>query len=231
MLGDLRQAHRDRWVATGATTRLLADRFLSWAVNSRLAPSDLTLAEHRRGTSRRVTALAQDQSIHRVVHVEDLTPRDRAAAILVLVFAQPIEKIVRLTRDDVSVIDEPVTVRLADPRHFPAGPARRPMAPARRRPGHAQTAAHPKSNWVFRGHSPGRPIAAATLRDRLRKLFGVRTARLGTLNEMSQLAPVAIIADPRLPPRHHRTSRHRLRGHVCRVHQCRQSGRCSHASA
>jgi hypothetical protein len=32
-----------------------------------------------------------------VVHTDELTPRDRAAAILVLVFAQQIEKVVRLT--------------------------------------------------------------------------------------------------------------------------------------
>ena len=51
MLGDLRQAHRySVGGRPGATTCLLADRFLSWAVNSRLAPSDLTLAKHRRGT-------------------------------------------------------------------------------------------------------------------------------------------------------------------------------------
>lgn len=64
-------------------------------------------------------------------------------------------------------------------------------------PGHNnQTAAHPNSRWVFRGHSPGQHINAMSLRDRLRRqLFGARAARLGTLHALTKLAPVAIVAE------------------------------------
>lgn len=194
-LSDLQQPHLDRWVVTGPSTRLIADRFLRWAINSRLVAADLTLPKHRRGTSPRLNAVEQDQALHQVVHAEDLTPRDRAAAILVLVFAQPIEKIVRLTWDDVTVTDDLVTVSLAGLAIALPDPLNDPWRRLAADPGHDQTAAHPNSNWVFRGHSPGRPIAAATLRERLRAVFGVRAARLGTLSELSQLAPVAIIAE------------------------------------
>lgn len=63
------------------------------------------------------------------------------------------------------------------------------------RPGQDQTAAHPQSNWVFRGYSPGRHLHAASLRARLRSVFATRAARLGTLHEFTKLAPVAIVAD------------------------------------
>lgn len=195
LLNDLQQAHLDRWVATGPTTRLLADRFLGWAISSRLVPSDLTLPKHRRGTSRRLNAVEQDQAIQQVVHAGDLTARDRAAAILVLVFAQPIERIAGLTWDEVTVADDLVTVRLADLAIALPDPLDLPWRQLAADPGHDQTAAHPSSNWVFRGHSPGRPVAAATLRESLRKVFSVRAARLGTLSELSRLAPVAIIAE------------------------------------
>jgi hypothetical protein len=49
--------------------------------------------------------------------------------------------------------------------------------------------------WVFRGASPGRHIDPGHLTTRLSKRFSTRAARLGTLHELTKLAPVAIIAD------------------------------------
>lgn len=57
------------------------------------------------------------------------------------------------------------------------------------------TAAHPNSHWVFRGYSPGRHIHPASLRTRLSGIFRTRAARLGTLHELTKLAPVAVIAE------------------------------------
>lgn len=54
----------------------------------------------------------------------------------------------------------------------------------------------PKSNWIFRGYSPGRQVDATHLRNRLRAVFSTRAARLGTLHELTKLAPVAILAEP-----------------------------------
>ena len=62
-------------------------------------------------------------------------------------------------------------------------------------PTHHQTSAHPNSNWVFRGGSPGRHLRASTLTQRLSATFSSRAARLGTLHELTKLAPVAIIAE------------------------------------
>jgi hypothetical protein len=48
----------------------------------------------------------------------------------------------------------------------------------------------------FRGYSPGQHIHAVSLRDRLRsRLVSTRAARLGTLHELTKLAPAAIIAE------------------------------------
>lgn len=194
-LSNVQQRHLDRWVATGPTTRLIVDRFLRWAIKSQLVASDLTLPKHRRGTSPRLGAEEQDQAIQRVVHTAELTPRDRAAAILVLVFAQQIEKVVRLTWDDVTVTSELVTVRLADLDIELPDPLDGPWRELAANPGNDQTASHPNSNWVFRGYSPGQHINAMSMRERLRRVFGTRAARLGTVHELTKLAPVAIIAE------------------------------------
>jgi integrase len=153
------------------------------------------MTPHRRGTSPKLSAREQDTALQRVVNPEQLNPRDRAAAILVLVFAQQIQDIVRLTWDDVTITDELVTVRLGElPIELPP-PLDQPWRQLAEQPGHDLTAAHPHSNWVFRGSSPGQPISADNLRNRLRGLFSARAARLGTLHELTKLTPVAITAE------------------------------------
>ncbi|MGX6509586.1 Fis family transcriptional regulator [Rhodococcus sp. SJ-2] len=194
-LGDLRQGHLDHWIATGSTTRLIVDRFLGWAIASRLATPELTVPKHRRGTSRRLSAAEQDHALQVAVHTDELSSRDRALAILVLVFAQQIENIVQLRWDDVTITDEQVTIRLADLEIALPTPLDQPWRDLTVNPGHDQTAAHPHSNWVFRGYTPGRHLDSATARDRLRRTFSARAARLGTLEQLSRLAPVAIIAE------------------------------------
>ncbi len=112
-----------------------------------------------------------------------------------LVFAQQIDKIVRLTWDDVTVSDDMITVRLGSLDIALPAPLDEPWRLLAASTEHTQTAAHPASNWVFRGLSPGSHIHAMSLRARLTQVFGARAARLGTLEELSKLAPVAVIAE------------------------------------
>lgn len=96
-LEELRQDHLDAWLADGPSTRRLVDRFLPWAVKCRLVGPDLTIARHRRGSSPKLSASEQGAVVERVVHNGELSMRDRAAAILVIVFGQHIEDVVQLT--------------------------------------------------------------------------------------------------------------------------------------
>lgn len=195
-LEDLQQADVDDWVGGGPTTRLLVDRFLNWAMSNRLAPAGMKVPRHRRGTSKKLSAADQDAALSEVVDGESMTPRDRAAAILVLVFGQQLQDVVGLTWDDVVVTEELVTVTMGSFAIALNDPLDRPWRELMAQPEHDQTAAHPNSRWVFRGHSPGQHINAMSLRDRLRgHLFSTRAARLGTLHELTKLAPVAIIAE------------------------------------
>jgi integrase len=195
-LKDLQQADVDDWVGGGPTTRLLVDRFLNWAMSNRLAPAGLKVPRHRRGTSKKLSASDQDAALKEVVDGERLSTRDRAAAILVLVFGQQLEDVVALTLDDITITEDLVTVTLGGFAIALNDPLDLPWRELMAKPGHDQTAAHPNSNWVFRGHSPGQHINAMSLRDRLRRhLFSTRAARLGTLHELTKLAPVAIIAE------------------------------------
>lgn len=194
-LGELEQEHLDAWQATGPSTRLIAARFLTWASKARLVRADLKIRSHRRGTSPRMPASAQQQAVQRVVHTDELTSRDRAAAILVLVFGQQIEDVAGLTWNQVEITDELVTIRLGAIEIALPAPLDQPWRDLAANPGNDLTAAHPNSNWVFRGHSPGRHVHGSQLRNRLRHVFGTRAARLGTLHELAKSAPVAILAE------------------------------------
>lgn len=194
-LDQLEQEHLDIWQATGPSTRLIADRFLSWAIKTRLVHAGLTIQRHRRGGSARLTAIDQESALQRIVHTDELSPRDRAVAVLVVVFGQQVEDVVGLTWDDVQVTDELVNIQLGSVLIALPEPLDGPWRTLAADPGHDLTAAHPSSRWVFRGYSPGRHIDASHLRNRLRQLFSTRAARLGTLHELTKLAPVAILAD------------------------------------
>lgn len=194
-LTEVNQAHLDRWQAEGPTTRGIASRFLDWAARTRLIDPSLKLQPHRRGTSTRLDAAAQSELVANLSHANDLNPRDRAAAILILVFGQQVSDIVQLTWDHVTVTKELVTVTLGTVEIALAPPLDEPWRELAATPTHHQTAAHPNSNWVFRGGSPGQHLRASTLTQRLSTAFSSRAARLGTLHELTKLAPVAIIAE------------------------------------
>jgi integrase len=168
-----------------------------WVPNqSKLIDPDLRLTQHRRGTSPKLDAQAQTKTIDDHVHSTDLPVRHRAIAILLLVFGQPLERLITLTWDDVTLTDTLVTIRLggtADIELHP--PLDEPFRQLAAEPQNHQTAAHPNSNWVFPGYSPGRHLEPGGVADRLRAAFGVRAARLGTLHELTKLAPTAIIAE------------------------------------
>ena len=194
-LAVLDQGHIDKWLATGTATRLVADRFLTWAKKARLVPPDLSVPRHRRGGSSKLSAAEQETAVQLVVYTDELSPRDRAAAILVIVFGQQIQKVAELTWDDVTVTDAIVSVRLGGTEIAIPEPLDGPWRKLAASPGNDQTAANPASSWVFRGHTPGQHVSAQNLRYQLRDVFSARAARLGTLHELTKLAPIAIIAE------------------------------------
>ncbi|MEV4991843.1 Fis family transcriptional regulator [Pseudarthrobacter sp. LMD1-1-1.1] len=195
-LAGLTQAHLDLWQAEGPTTRRIAEHFLKWAIKAKAVPAGLTILSHRRGTSPKLDKTGQDEALNRVLHSDgQIDPRDQAAAILVLVFGQQAERIAQLTWEDVAVTEELVTVQLGSINIALPNPLDEPWRELAENPTHGLTAAHPNSNWVFTGHFPGKHINPSHLTQRLTRIFSTRAARLGTLHELTKLAPVAIIAE------------------------------------
>lgn len=193
-IGEADQSHLDLWLCTGPGTRLRLERFVRWAVKSRLVDQTLEVPRHRRGTAPRLPAEEQDAVIDTVVHQNTLTPRDRLAAILVIVFGQRVETIAALTWDQIA-IDDIVTIKIADlPIELPP-PLDQPVRQLAADPSNSQTAAHRDSPWFFRGQKPGHHMGPTALRERLRPTLAALGARLGTLNQLTQTMPIPILAE------------------------------------
>lgn len=60
-------------------------------------PGSIRMSPHGRGTSPKLSLSAQDEAVQRVVRTDEFHPRDRAAAILVIVFGQQIEDVANVT--------------------------------------------------------------------------------------------------------------------------------------
>ncbi|STZ74180.1 Fis family transcriptional regulator [Mycolicibacterium fortuitum] len=191
----LTQSHIDLWQASGPTTREHIVRFIRWAIATKLVASDLEVTPHRRGTAPRLPIGEQNAVIEKVVHQQTMHPRDRFAAILIIVFAQRAENIAALTWDRITIAAESVSVDLAGiPIEMPT-PLDEPIRILAAANYNGQTAAHPNSPWVFRGHRPGTHLTPTHLRTRLRPVLAALEARLGTLNELTQTTPIAILAE------------------------------------
>ncbi|MEV7393399.1 hypothetical protein [Streptomyces sp. NPDC091215] len=175
-LGECTQEHLDTWLAEGADARSLVRVFLNWTgrrgytrpLQTPMPSTDFT-----------INLLAADQRWAMVRHLisdEELHVVDRAAGLMLLLFAQPTSRITQLTTDDVTDHGDKVTLRLGRvPVDLPPPLDDLVLQLARRRKGHASLDGQTK--WLFPGGHAGRPLAPCHLNRRL-KAIGIRP-RLG----------------------------------------------------
>jgi len=139
-------------------------------------------AGQRTGRTQAINDDDPAQLAHRLLHAPDITIRDRVAALLIVLFAQPVARIARVTIDDVTINADAVTIRLgttAIDLPEPLAGNLRDLVTTRRS---GAAAAIDEPRWLFQGKAPGRPIGEFALSRRL-KLIGVdcAAARRSTL--------------------------------------------------
>lgn len=116
--------------------------------------------------TRQATPLSEPERVDllgRVLTGQDLPLRSRVAAAIVLLYAQPVSRIVRLTIDDVLHDGDQVLLRLGQP----PSPVPAPVAdlldawiPSR---DNMNTATNHGSRWLFPGRRAGQPLRPETL--------------------------------------------------------------------
>lgn len=183
--GETRQDHLDAWLAAGPSTRYTARTFVVWAVRNRHLPA----LRFPRRTARSTPVLGQQQRLEllrRFLHDgQDLPVAYRLAAVLLLLYAQPLTRITRLRLDDVAQTRGTSTLRLGDtPAELPA-PVAELLAQHLRTRRNTNTAANADSPWLFPGYRPGQPLHASYLSRRVRDagvpLLGGRNSALRQL--------------------------------------------------
>lgn len=114
---ELTQRDLDAWYATSRThQRLRVRSFLTWAIESRRLPTQLSIPVLRFQTGRALTQQRRLELLHRYLHHTTTPIATRAAVCLLLLFAQPLSRILRLTVDDITYDDHGgMLLRLGEP--------------------------------------------------------------------------------------------------------------------
>lgn len=171
-------------------------RFLLWLQARGQAPDRLRLDRATSGDRRTVMDDgARVELINRCLHDAVLDVRTRLAAILILVFGQPLTRIVKLTATSVTVEEGRVWLKL--------GRVPLPMAPPidrlvlAARSGSVQRRDQGGRGWLFPGQIPGQHLSAEQLGHRLHQIgiASALTARNAAWATMATEVPAVVLAE------------------------------------
>ena len=193
---NCRQAEIDTWHAEHKQHERVAVRaFLLWCADTKLTRRfTLPSAQIRQASiitrARRVELLGQ-------ILTDTNTPlRSRVAGGLLLLYAQPISRVVRLTLDDIVRDDDQVLIRLGDP------PSPVPQLFAAMLLDYAadranmRTATNPGSTWLFPGRRASQPLRPEHLAALVHELGVPTVAGRGAAIRQHVLdMPAPIVAD------------------------------------
>jgi hypothetical protein len=191
-LPDVGQRDLDTWHAERKDSA--ARVFLRWAITSRHMPAlDLPNQVH---TQR--APISQQQRLtwtRRVLTDEDIELRTRVAAGLLLLFAQPVSRLVRLTVDDIIRDGTDIHLRLGTPPTPVPAPLSQMLIRLIQQRTNMNTATNADSQWLFPGGRAGQPLTAGTLRQRFQAL-GLPTTptRTASLRQLVLQVPAPVIA-------------------------------------
>jgi hypothetical protein len=185
----------DTWLTSGPGTNYHARAFVVWA-SRRGHTHDLDIPQHARNET--LTQIEDDKRwalVRSLLHDDSDAIEDRVAGLLVLLYGQPVARIARLTRDQITHTPARVQLLLGTvPLDLPAPLDELIRQLLDRRHGRAvvgRTNDHP---WVFPGGAPAQPISTAQLKVRLASL-GIhgRSGRNTALMDLAaKLPPVAL---------------------------------------
>jgi hypothetical protein len=195
-LAQATQADLDAWHAThNDHQRRCLRAFLRWAMRAgRLPRLKLPPLLVRRAAP--ITQHRRLELLGQLLTDQDRPLRSRVAACLMLLFAQPATRVVRLTIDDVTrAADGQVFVRFGEP----ATPVPEPFATlllqATAQRDNLDTATNPGARWLFPGRRAGQPLHASHLSQLVRDLgIPALAGRTAALRQLVLQAPAPVVA-------------------------------------
>lgn len=186
----------DEWFRQRPGNRqLLVRPFLKWAQQHNELPRGLRLPPARRKAAPGpVDAEARWQIARRLLTDDTMDTADRVAGALLVLYAQPIAKIAKLSTHDVVCDGERVLLHLGpDPLELPEPIATQILKlPVRRREGAAEQV---PTSWLFPSQHAGAHIQATNLGDRMRAIgISPRLMRRTAADQLAREVPPAMLA-------------------------------------
>ncbi len=144
-----------------------------------------------------------------VLTSEDAPLRSRAAAAILLLYAQPLSRITRLSIDDIIGDGDQVLLRLGDPPSPVPDPVAALLLEYVGQRGNMATATNHASRWLFPGRRAGQPLRSDTLSALLVHDLGVpaTAGRTAAIRQHVLDLPAPIVATA-LGYHHNTTTRH-----------------------
>lgn len=193
-LADCTQTEVDTWYAGGYTARRPTHAFLRWAMRSNHMPA-VTIPHRSTDNPAPITQHQRLALLRQLVNRDTIPLQDRVAAVLVLLYAQPLTRITRLSTDDIQHEDGKVLVRLGDPPSPVPAPFDRMLLDYLGQRPNTKTATNPDARWLFPGRRAGQPMTPEALAPRLRHLgFPTRPGRTAAIRQLVLQAPAPVIA-------------------------------------
>ena len=124
-----------------------------------------------------------------------LDPTERVIGLLILLYAQSLSRITRLTIDDITIADGEMLIRLGDPSAPVPAPFDQIISHYLAARPNLTTATNRDSRWLFPGRRAGQPLHPTSIRSRLQRLeIPNLNGRSRALREMLLQAPPSVVA-------------------------------------
>lgn len=195
-LATCRQSDIDEWAADQTWRHDHARTFLTWAVRNRHAARVRLQARPRQLVAVSIEADHRWTLVHRLLHDDALDPVDRLAGLLVLLLAQPLARIARLTVNQIVDDGGHLALQLGTkPVRLPPPVDHLVIQLRERRHGYAVVGRVTDNRWLFPGGRPGRPLTSSQLLRRMTALgIQARPARNSTLMDLAAQLPAVVLA-------------------------------------
>lgn len=193
-LDECTQADIDRWFTAGSSDRKTSREFLRWARQQRELPR-LHLPTTQPSAAAPLSQHERLAHIRRVLTDEAIPDADRVLALLILLYAQPLIRIARLTTDDIIRGDDEVLLRLGDPPTSVPQPFAEVLTRYLNNRLNLTTAGGATNPFLFPGRRTGQPLHTTSLRLRLRNLgLPNLDGRTAAIRQFVLQAPAPVIA-------------------------------------
>ncbi|MFD7527368.1 MULTISPECIES: hypothetical protein [unclassified Streptomyces] len=194
-LNECTQHDIDTWFSNGTSTRGHANNFLHWAIKQRLVRR-ITVPWQPHGNGPLASERDHIEALRALLLHETLPAAHRAIGIMLVLYGQPVSKIVTMCMDEFREGYDGLQVKLGkDWTDIPEPAAAVIRVHLAARPG-LTTAANPDSPLVFPGRMPGRTMHVYTVANILRENgIPAMATRSRAWIQMVRQAPPSVLAD------------------------------------